>query len=91
MTSTLSTAVGAAGLLSAGFIAYRELSDMDTSRHMQIADKLFDELNSSESIRARRWVFQNLPDDPGEGLSSLTEEGRDAVKHVLNTLDRAAS
>jgi hypothetical protein len=57
---------------------------------MEAADRLFDELNSTESIGARRWVFHNLPGDPEEGISSLTPEGRAAVKQVLNTLDRIA-
>jgi hypothetical protein len=90
MTEALSTAVAAAAVLSAGFVAYRELSEAASSRHMDVADRLFEELNSSENIAARRWVFQNLHDKPEEGIITLTEEGRAAVKQVLNSLDHVA-
>jgi hypothetical protein len=90
MTEALSTAVAAAAVLGAGFVAYRELTEVASSRHMEVADRLFDELNSTECLDARRWVFQNLPNDPEEGVRSLTPEGRAAVKQVLNSLDRIA-
>jgi heme/copper-type cytochrome/quinol oxidase subunit 2 len=90
MTEALSTAVAAAAVLGAGYVAYRELNELDNSRHMQIADRLFEELNSRENIEARRWIFQQLPDDPQEGIDSLTPEGQQHVKTVLNSLDRVA-
>jgi hypothetical protein len=90
MTEALSTAVAAAAVLGAGFVAYRELSEVASSRHMEVADRLFHELNSPENIEARRWIFQKLPADPAEGIPSLPSEGRAAVKRVLNSLDRAA-
>jgi hypothetical protein len=90
MTEALSTAVAAAAVLGAGFVAYRELSEVASSRHMGVADRLFEELNSPQNIAARRWVFHNLPEDPQEGIPSLTDEGRAAMKQVLNSLDRVA-
>jgi len=90
MTEALSTAVAAAAVLSAGFIAFRELNELDINRHIQVADRLFEELNSPENIQARRWVFQNLPADPVEGMRTLTPDGQAAVKRVLNSLDRVA-
>lgn len=90
MTEALSTAVAAAAVLGAGYVAYRELNELDNSRHMQIADRLFEELNSRDSIEARRWIFQQLPDDPQEGIGSLTPEGQQNLKTVLNSLDRVA-
>ena len=90
MIEALSTAVAAATVLSAGFVAYRELQEISSSRHMEVAEKLFQELNSVENIAARRWVFQNLPADPAEGLKTLSDEGRAAVKQVLNSLDHVA-
>jgi hypothetical protein len=90
MIEALSTAVAAAAVLSAGFVAYRELSEAASSRHMEVAERLFEELNSSENIQARRWVFQNLHDTPEEGAGALTEEGRAAIKQVLNSLDHVA-
>jgi hypothetical protein len=57
---------------------------------MDVADRLFGELNFPKNIEARRWIFQNLPDDPKEGLNSLSDEGRAAIKQVLNSLDKVA-
>jgi hypothetical protein len=90
MTEALSTAVAAAAVLGAGYVAYRELDEIANSRHLDVADRLFDELNSPDNIEARRWVFQNLANDPEAGIPSLPPEGRAAVKRVLNSLDRAA-
>jgi hypothetical protein len=58
MTESLSTAVAAATVLSAGFIAYRELKSHDINRYIEVADRLYSELNSQENIKAQRWVFQ---------------------------------
>jgi hypothetical protein len=90
MTEAVATLVAAATVLGGAVLAYRELAEAGSSRHMAVADRLFGELNSMESVKARRWIFQHLPDDPAAGLASLSEEGRDAVKHVLNSLDRVA-
>lgn len=90
LTESFSTAVTAAAVLSAGFIAYRELNEGSYSRYMDVADRLFDELNSDENIEARRWIYQNLPADPAQGLTEMDETGRKAMKKVLNSLDRVA-
>jgi len=90
MIGSLSTALAAAAVFSAGFIAYRELSEMTSSRHIEVADRLFNELNSAENVSARTWVFLHLPADPQEGVKSIPPEGHLAVKRVLNSLDRVA-
>jgi hypothetical protein len=90
MTEALSTAMAVAMVVGGGFLAYRELTEVASSRHMEVADRPFLELNSPESIDARRWIFQNLPDDPREVIPSLTPQGQAAVKLVLNSLDRVA-
>ena len=93
MIEALSTALTAAAVLGAAFVASRELTELASSRHLTVADKLFDELNSQENIAARRWVFLSLaedPKDPGAVIGTLTPEGRDAIKRVLNSLDRVA-
>ncbi len=90
MISALSTAVAAAGVFAAGYVAYRELSEVANSRYMEVADRLFNELNSAENIEARRWIYQNLPSDAEEGMQRLTPEGQAAMKRVLNSLDRVA-
>jgi hypothetical protein len=89
-TSALASAVTAAAVLGAGFMAYKELNEISSTRHIDVADKLFNELNSEENIEARRWVYQNLKQKPEEGVKSLSEEGRKAIKQTLNSLDRVA-
>lgn len=86
----ISTAVGAAAVFGAGYIAYQELSEVANTRYMDITDRLFGELNSPENIEARRRIFQNLTTDPEQGMKRLKKEDQDAMKKVLNSLDRVA-
>jgi hypothetical protein len=90
MVEAIATAIAASAVLGTVFVAYRELSEIYNSRYIDVANKLFDELNSKENIEARRWIFQELMDDPIEGTKSMPQEGRDAVKRVLNSLDHVA-
>lgn len=90
MSQAVSTTVAAAAVFGAGIVAYRELGELAHTRHIQIADSLFAELNSPENIEARRWIYQHLPPDPEQGIPSFTAEERDTVKRVLNSLDRVA-
>jgi hypothetical protein len=90
MIEALSTALAAAAVFTAGFIAYRELSEISSSRALEVADRLFEELNSDDNIAARRWIFQNLAANPEEGIPTLSPEGRAAIKRVLNSMDRVA-
>lgn len=90
MTEALSTAVTVAAVIGGGIIAYRELTESSSSRHVQVADSLFGELNSPKNIEARRWVYTELPQDPQAGIGSLTPEGQEYVKQTLNSLDRVA-
>ena len=87
---SLSNALAAAAVFGAGFIAYRELSEGVDSRYIDIADRLFDELNSPDNIAARRRVYQNLPANPEDGLKNMSSEDQEAMKKVLNSLDRVA-
>jgi uncharacterized protein DUF4760 len=90
MVGALSAALPSAAVVGAGFLAMRELSEVATSRHMDVADRLFQELNSPENIEARRWVFTQLPADPEQGMKTITPAGQAAVKQVLNSLDHVA-
>ena len=91
MIQALSSAVVVAALIGCGIIAYRELTEASSGRHVQVADSLFGELNSPENIEARRWIYQKLPKEPAEGgLTALPPEGRAYVKQTLNSLDRVA-
>ena len=42
-----------------GLLAYRELDEASNSRHLAVADRLFEEL-TPENVAARRWISQNL-------------------------------
>jgi hypothetical protein len=86
----ISTAVGAAAVFGAGYIAYQELSEAANTRYMDIADRLFGELNSPENVAARRRIFQNLKEEPEVGLKNLSQEDQEAMKKVLNSLDRVS-
>jgi hypothetical protein len=90
MVESMSAAVTAAALIGGGFFAYSQLVDSANTRYMDVADRLFGELNSPENIEARRWIFQELPDDPEEGMRDLEPEGQACVKLTLNSMDRVA-
>jgi hypothetical protein len=90
MIEALSTALAAAAVFTAGFVAYRELSEATDSRYLEIINQLFKELNSSTNIEARRWVYLNLPENPEKGLHEMEDDSRDKVKRVLNSLDHVA-
>jgi heme/copper-type cytochrome/quinol oxidase subunit 2 len=90
MIEALATAVTAATVIGAGFLAYRELDEASNSRHLAVADRLFEELNAPENVAARRWIFQHLSPNPATAQAELTDQDRDTVKRVLNSLDRVA-
>ena len=90
MAQGLTTVLTMTAILAGSIVGYRQLMLATSGRHMAIADRLFEELNSAENIDARRWIFRNLPDDPEEGSRTLAPEGQAAVKRVLNSLDRVA-
>jgi hypothetical protein len=90
MTGALSTAAAVTAVLVAGYVAYRELGEVTNARHMEVADRLFEELNAPENIEARRWIFQNLPENAEESIVALAADEKNAIKQVLNSLDRVA-
>jgi len=83
----LSTALAVATVFGAGYFAIQELSEASKTRYMEIADKLFNELNSLDNMEARKIVYGLVSLDPSVGLS---QDKRDAVKKVLNSLDHVA-
>ena len=60
MLETLSTAATAAAVIGGGIVAYRQLVEGASTRYIDVADRLFNELNSQENVRARGWIFRNL-------------------------------
>ena len=85
MIESLSTALAAAAVFTAGFIAYRELSEISNSRYMEVVERLLGELNSNENIEARRWIFQNLAADPKTGIDyhAARRQGGDQTRFEL--------
>jgi len=91
----LSSAATLATVAGGGIVVLAQLVESIDSRKREIAannleayNTIFDQMMSDTNIEARRWIYQNLPDDPRDGLASLTEEGRSHVKLVLNSFDR---
>ena len=90
MAQTLTSTVTMVSILAGSILAVHQLSEAASNRHLAVADRLFEELNSPENIDARRWIFHNLPADPEVGSRTLAPEGQAAVKRVLNSLDHIA-
>ncbi len=90
MVEALSTAVAAAAVVSAGYIAYRELAEGANSRYIEVSSRLFDELNSRENIEARRWVYLHLDGNLDHGLDLIDDQGQAQMKQVLNSLDKVS-
>jgi hypothetical protein len=90
MAQTLTSTVTMVCIVAGSVVAFHQLNEAASNRHLAVADRLFEELNSPENIEARRWIFHNLPDDPEEGNRTLTSEGQAALKRVLNSLDHIA-
>ena len=90
MAQTLTFSLTMVSIIAGSILAVHQLGEAASNRHMAVADRLFEELNSPENIEARRWIFHNLPPDPVEGTRTLSSEGQAAVKRVLNSLDHIA-
>jgi hypothetical protein len=90
MAQTLTSTLTMVSIMGGSILAIHQLSEAASNRHLAVADRLFEELNSPENIEARRWIFHNLPADPEEGSRTMTPEGQAAVKRVLNSLDHIA-
>ncbi|MCO6450203.1 MAG: DUF4760 domain-containing protein [Caldilineales bacterium] len=90
MAEALATLFAAAAVIGAGYLAFQELRAQASLRHIDVADKLFAELNSPANVDSRRWIYQDLPEFSPAAVEGLSEEGREHVKRVLNSLDRVA-
>jgi hypothetical protein len=93
MTEAMSTAAAAAAVIGGGLVAYRQLMEGANMRYIEVADRLFSELNSSDNIASRRWIFQQLPENPenpAEILHNMNAEGQGHIKRTLNSMDRVA-
>ena len=93
----VSTAFAAAAVIGAAYFAFQELNETAVMRYMEVADRLFQELNSEENIAARRWIYSHItaemqaqPEEIARILDKKKGEGRIMIKRVLNSLDRVA-
>jgi len=86
MIESLSTALAVVVAIVGAFLAYR---DTASDRHRGVVDSLFQDMNSEESIAARRLIYQELPKFSEPAVGQLTSDQRAAIKHTLNILDRA--
>ncbi len=87
MVEALSAAAAVAQVFGGGVVLLAQLGESTDNRNLGIYNDIFARLMSEVDIEARRWIYQNLPDDPQAGLASLPPEGREHVKRVLNSFD----
>ncbi len=83
----LATAAAFSVAVGGGLMVLAQLTEAVDSRNLTIFNDVFERLMADRNIDARRWIYQNLPNNPGQGLASLSEEGRQNVKYVLNSFD----
>jgi len=83
----LATAAAFSVAVGGGLMVLAQLTEAVDSRNLTIFNDVFERLMSDRNIEARRWIYQDLPDNPDQGLASLSEEGRQNVKYVLNSFD----
>lgn len=83
----LATAAAFSVAVGGGLMVLAQLTEAVDSRNLTIFNDVFERLMSDRNIDARRWIYQHLPDNPGQGLASIGEEGRQNVKYVLNSFD----
>ncbi len=87
MLEALSTAAAVAQFLGGGIVALWQLRDSVDSRNLSIFNEIFNKLMSDREIEARRWIYTQLLADPSAGVSALSAEGQEHIKHVLNSFD----
>jgi hypothetical protein len=87
MFEGLSSAAAFSVAVGGGLMVLAQLTEAVDSRSLTIFNDIFERMVSEENIAARRWIYQNLPDNPELGLASLSDEGREHVKLVLNSFD----
>jgi hypothetical protein len=87
MLEALSAAAAFSVAVGGGLMVLAQLTEAVDSRNLTIFNDIFERLMADKNIEARRWIYANLPDDPERGLASLSNEGREHVKLVLNSFD----
>jgi hypothetical protein len=86
MIESLFTAIAVVVAVVGAILVY---TDTARDRHRDVADRLFQEMNSDASIEARRAIYQELPEYSEQAANDLAVQMREAIKRTLNSLDRA--
>ncbi len=87
MLESVAATAAVAQVFGGGLVALWQLKASIDSRNLDIFNNIFDKLMSERNIEARRWIYQNLPDKPEQGLASLDSQGHACVRLVLDSLD----
>jgi uncharacterized membrane protein len=87
LIQSVATTLAVAQVIGGSVVALRQLQESTDSRNLAIYNDIFEKLMSEQDIEARRWIYQNLPDLPEEGLRGITEDGQAHIKRALNSLD----
>lgn len=87
MIEGLSSAAAFAALFGGGIVVLLQLIEASESRHLDVYNSVFERMMRDEEIEARRWIYQNLPENPEHGLQGLSAEDHRKVKLVLNSFD----
>ncbi|NDJ33675.1 MAG: hypothetical protein GYB64_03345 [Chloroflexi bacterium] len=69
-----SSAAAFALTVGGGIVVLVQVNEAVDSRNLEVFSAVFQRMMSDEEIKARRWIYQNLPEDPKEGLRMLREE-----------------
>lgn len=89
--AALTSAAALAVALGAGVILLIELAETADSRNLEIYRDIYQKFMSDEQIRARRFIYQELPDpdEPQVVINAVlgSDEARKEVKKVLNLID----
>jgi hypothetical protein len=86
--ATLATVVGGGLFALAQLVESVEGRELELEgRNLDIYNQAFERLMSDANIEARRWIYIHLDPDPEKGLGSLSAEGQQHVKLVLNSFD----
>ncbi len=87
MIEGLSSAAAFAAVFGGGVMVLLQLIEASESRHLEVYNSVFERMMRDDEIEARRWIYQQLPDDPEMGLNDLSADDHRKVKLVLNSFD----
>ncbi len=87
MLESIASAGAFATVIGGGIVILAQLVETVDSRHLAVYNDVFQRMMRDEEIEARRWIYLKLPDDPEQGIASLSPEGQRHVKLVLNSFD----